>query len=449
MRRKLALITVIGLMAATLGAASASPARATTTPATTAASYIVQDLGTLPGDYASVAMGINASGDVVGWSSGPSGTRAFIYTAEAGMTALPALAGRPVSSARAINATGVVVGTASSSGTDAGHAVCWQSGVAQDLGTLGTGSSSEARDVNSSGTIVGSSGTDGGGLLGIHAFAFTDASGLVDLTPGYDSGHAEAINDGGDIAGWRNGRAFRLSGGTFTDLGVPADYAYSFGFAINETGQVAGHVVSPTGSRERIFRYSDGQMVLIGGLGEYNRAMGMNGSGDVVGVGLPVLGLRQGFLYTDAGGMRGLNQLIDPAAGWYVLGAGDINDAGQIVGWASGPDGQRAVLLQPTSAPPPPGAAPAAPSGLTAGARSGSRIRLSWTDNADDELGFRVQRARGSTGEWVRIASVGTDVTAFTDATAVAGRWYRYRVRAYNDAGASPWSNRVRIHARR
>ena len=39
------------------------------------------------------------------------------------------------------------------------------------------------------------------------------------------------------------------------------------------------------------------------------------------------LGLRQGFVFTDADGMRGLNQLIDPTAGWYVLGAGDINDA--------------------------------------------------------------------------------------------------------------------------
>jgi hypothetical protein len=274
---------------------------------------------------------------------------------------------------------------------------------------------------------------------------------MVDLTPGYDSGHAEAINELGAIAGWRNGRAFRLSGSTFTDLGVPADYAQSFAFAVNDAGQVAGHVVSPTGNRERIFRYSAGEMVLIGGLGEFNRAMGMNDRGDVVGVGLPVLGLRQGFLFTDADGMRGLNQLVDPNAGWYILGAADINDAGQIVGWASGPLGQRAVLLTPSTSPPPPpppDEPPAAPSALSGVALSGARVRLTWTDNATDELGFRIQRARGARGAWMRIASVGADVTRFVDRSVVPGKVYRYRVRAYNEAGRSPWSNEVRIRAR-
>lgn len=447
MRTKLAPLLGVALVAAALGAPP-SPTRGLTTPP-----YTIRDLGTLPGDYASVAMGINERGDVVGWSAGPTGTRAFIFTSESGMAALPALAGRPVTAARAINENAVVVGTASVGGTDPGHAVRWQAGVAHDLGTLGTGSSSEARGVNDTGAIVGSSGTDGGGLLGTHAFSFTDASGMVDLTPGYDSGHAEAISGDGAIAGWRNGRAFRLSGGTFTDLGVPVDYAYSFAFAINDAGQVAGHVVSPTGNRERIFRYSGGQMELIGGLGEYNRAMGINAAGDVVGVGLPVLGLLQGFLYTDADGMRGLNQLIDPDSGWYILGAGGINDAGQIVGWASGPNGQRAVLLTPTADQPPPpppppvATAPAPPSDLAGTALSDARIRLTWTDGADNELGFRIQRVRGSGGDWVRIGSVAADVTRFTDRTAVAGRLYRYRVRAYNDAGTSPWSNRVRIRA--
>jgi hypothetical protein len=272
---------------------------------------------------------------------------------------------------------------------------------------------------------------------------------MLDLTPGYDSGHAEGINESGDITGWRNGRAFRLSGSTFTDLGVPTGFAQSFGFAINDAGQVAGHVVSPTGSVERIFRYSGGQMVLISGMGEYNRAMGINSRGDVVGVGLPVLGLRQGFIYTDADGMRGLNQLIDPMSGWYILGAAAINDAGQIVGWASGPTGQRAVLLTPTSAPPPPPppieTSPAAPSGLSGVAQADASVRLRWTDNASNELGFRIQRARGSSGDWVRIATVGANVPTYLDQATVPGRVYRYRVRAYNDAGPSDWSNRVRV----
>lgn len=440
MRSSLVYPIVVGFVAATLTGPGAPIASAATEPA-----YLVEDLGTLPGDYASVAMGINRHGDVVGWSAGPAGTRAFVFTDAAGMSALPAPTGRPVTTARSVNASGAVVGTASAGGTDIGHAVRWQSGGVLDLGTLGTGTYSDGRGINATGVVVGSSYTSGGALLGIHAFRYDDASGLVDLTPTADTGHAEAINDVGQVAGWRNGRAFRLTGTTLLDLGVPAGFAQSFGMAINDAGQVAGHVVTGSGSLEQVFRYSDGVMSILGGMGEFNRALGINASGDVVGYGLPVLGLRQGFLYTDASGMRGLNQLIDPASGWFILGAGGINDAGQIAGWASGPSGQRAVRLTPTglTAPTP----PAAPSGLAAAVRS-SGVRLSWTDNSDNEAGFRIQRAVGSRGSFAYLATVGPDRSGFTDTTAVVGKVYRYRVRAFNEAGPSAWSNTVRIRMR-
>jgi len=438
-RRTFAVFVAGGLVAgAMLGAASPAQAASVT--------YSIEDLGTLTGDYASVAMGINQFGDVVGWSAGPTGTRAFVYTTAGGMAALPGPAGRQVSTARAINGSGTVVGTASTGGSDIGRAVRWQSGIATDLGTLGSGSFSEARGVNATGTIVGSSSTDGGGLLGTHAFRYSTASGMVDLTPGDDDAHAEGINDSGQIVGWRNGRAFRRTGTTFTDLGVPTGFAHSFAYAINGSGQVAGHVISGSGNSERIFRYSNGVMTVIGGLGEFNRAFGINAAGDVVGQGLPVLGLKQGFVYTDANGMQGLNQLIAPTSGWFILGATGINDAGQIVGWASGPNGQRAIRLTPSvaSATPPP-----APSALAADALAGAQVRLTWTDHAANELGFRVQRALGSQATFVLIGSTGANVTTFTDTTAKAGKTYRYRVRAYNDAGPSSWSNTVSIRARR
>jgi probable HAF family extracellular repeat protein len=439
MRRTLAVLATSGLL---VGAMLSSALPALAAPVT----YAVENLGTLPGDYSSVAWGINQFGDVVGWSVGPTGPRAFIYTNAGGMTALPALAGRPVSTARAINGSGVIVGTASTSTSDIGHAVRWQSGVARDLGTLGAGDFSEARGVNATGTIVGSSHSDGGSILGVHAFRYTDASGMVDLTPAIDDAHAEGINDAGQIVGWRNERAFRLTGGTFTDLGVAAGFSGSFGYAINGTGQVAGHVISGTGNSEQIFRYTNGAMTILGGLGEYNRAFGINAAGDVVGQGLPVLGLKQGFLYTNANGMQGLNQLIDPAAGWYILGATGINDAGQIVGWASGPNGQRAIRLTKVVAAPTP---PAAPTGLMGQAFSGARVQLTWTDNASNEQGFRVQRALASGGTFSQIGVVAGNVKTFTDTTAKAGKTYRYRVQAYNAAGSSAWSNIVSVRARR
>jgi probable HAF family extracellular repeat protein len=343
MRTSLFRVTVAVLLLVGIGGLS-TPARGVAAAPT----YQVEDLGTLAGDSASVAIGINQSGDVVGWSVGPTGTRAFLYTDEDGMTALPAPPGRPVTHARAVNGNGTVVGTASTGGSDIGHAVRWQSGTALDLGTLGTGTFSEGRAVNTAGVAVGHSYTNGGSLLGIHAFRHDDAAGLVDLTPTADDAHAEGINDAGQVAGWSEGRAFRLTGTTFTDLGVPVGFAGSFGSAINDSGQVAGHLINATGSSERIFRYTDGVgMVILGGNGAFNRASGINSAGDVVGQGRPVLGLSQGFLFTDADGLQGLNSLIDPTAGWFILGAGGINDAGQIAGWASGPEGQRAVRLTP------------------------------------------------------------------------------------------------------
>ena len=262
-------------------------------------------------------------------------------------------------------------------------------------------------------------------------------SGLVDLTPASD-GQAQAINDAGQITGWRNGRAFRISGNTFTDLGVPAGFLHSWGYAINGSGQVAGHVTSATGNVERIFRYTDGVgMVILGGTGSFNRASGINDAGDVVGQRLSA-----GFVFTDADGMRSLNSLIDPALGWFIFGGGDINNAGQIAAWASGPPGHRALRLTPVGDEIDP---PAAPSGLIGTVLSPTSVRLNWTDNSNNETGFNVHRALGPRGQFVQVAQVGQNATAFTDTTVLARRLYRYRVQAFNSAGASAWSNTIRI----
>ena len=432
-------ISVLAVTVATSGGLATATRGGAAAPTPT---YQVEDLGTLDGDYASAAMGINQRGDVVGWSMGPNGTRAFVYTDASGMTALPALAGRPVTTARAVNDDGVAVGTAATGGSDIGHAVRWKSGGATDLGTLDTGLFSEANGINAAGVIVGSSYTDGGSALGIHAFQYDDTAGLVDLTPATDNARAEAINELGQVAGWRNGHAFRRTGTTFTDLGVAPGFGSSFGVAINDAGQVAGHVITASGNSEQIFRYTDADgIVILGGSGELNRASGINSAGDVVGWGRPDLGLKQGFLFTDGDGMRGLNSLIDPAAGWFVLGAGDINDAGQIAGWASGPSGHRAVRLTHSNV----NAPPAAPSALSASVLSRSRVRLNWADNSANETGFRIDRSVGTHARFVLLAKVGADTTSYTDRTGTAGQAYRYRIRAFNATGPSAWSEPVTV----
>jgi len=85
---------------------------------------------------------------------------------------------------------------------------------------------------------------------------------------------------------------------------------------------------------------------------------------------------------------------------------------------------------------------PVAPSSLAATAASSSSISLSWVDNSNNETGFRIERATGSTGgSFTQIATVGAGVVAFSDTGRAASTTYRYRVRANNSAGDSAFSN--------
>jgi len=333
-----------------LGVAAAGPAAAATW-------YTVQSLGTLPGDTSSVATGLNNRGDVVGWSNGPGGYRGFVYTPAEGLTPLAGLPNRARAFPRDINDHGDIVGTADAGGVDLGHAVRWRNGVPQDLGTLPTGPYSAGWGINSFGDVVGESSTQVNGINVQHAFIYTDATGMVDLTPTADSAVARDINDAGQVTGYRAGgsyRAFRWQSGQMQDLGVLPGMAHSFGFAIEPAGSVAGSSKSASGNSEHIARYTD-MLGLhdLGGTGEHNQAWGINGALTVVGQ----LGQSsaRAFVYSDAEGLRNLNDLIDRSRGWVLQTAFDINEAGQIVGYGFNNlmQSTHAVLLTPTTKRPP------------------------------------------------------------------------------------------------
>ena len=61
-------------------------------------------------------------------------------------------------------------------------------------------------------------------------------------------------------------------------------------------------------------------------------------------------------------------------------------------------------------------------------------VGISWTDNADNEQGFIVER-RENADAWQQLASVSADVTTYADANISAVNTYLYRVAAFNQTG--------------
>lgn len=82
-----------------------------------------------------------------------------------------------------------------------------------------------------------------------------------------------------------------------------------------------------------------------------------------------------------------------------------------------------------------------APTNLIATPVSSSLINLSWTDNTDNESGFKIERAPGGSEAFAEIGSVGSNVTSYQNTGLTEGTTYRYRVRAYNSTSNSGYSN--------
>ncbi|MDM5177934.1 DNRLRE domain-containing protein [Massilia sp. DJPM01] len=87
-----------------------------------------------------------------------------------------------------------------------------------------------------------------------------------------------------------------------------------------------------------------------------------------------------------------------------------------------------------------PPAIPAAPGGLTATAASSSAINVTWTDNANNETGFDIERSTDNVN-WAALPAVGSNIQSYGNTGLAASTSYSYRVRAKNSAGNSPYSN--------
>src|SRR5690606_4407392 len=82
--------------------------------------------------------------------------------------------------------------------------------------------------------------------------------------------------------------------------------------------------------------------------------------------------------------------------------------------------------------------APAAPSGLSAAANGNSVVTLTWSDNSNNESGFRIERqTQQGGGSWgsVTVLTAPADAESYDDEP--GSGTHRYRVAATNFAGDS------------
>ena len=324
--------------------------------------YTATDIGTLGGSTVS-GTGINASGQVTGFSSttGNRATHAFLYSAGT-MQDLGTLGGT-TSQASGINASGQVTGFAQLAGDTAQHAFIYSNGAMQDLGTLG-GTNSGGNGINDSGAVTGFSDTRNGS----HAFLYSDGAmqdlGTLPTVNGVpQSSVGNAVNASGQVAGYSSvpqsnltEHAFLFSDGSLQDLGTfgpSGTELNSQGLGINASGQVTGFAeLAP--QVPHAFIYSNGMKQDLGTLGGTSEGFGINASGQVTGVAILADGVTQrAFLYSN-GKMVDLNSLLSPSQASVItlMFGRAINDSGQIVadGHDSTTSQNATFLLTPSNA---------------------------------------------------------------------------------------------------
>jgi probable HAF family extracellular repeat protein len=217
------------------------------------------------------------------------------------------------------------------------RAFIWQNGEKTDLGTLGSGSSASALGLNEWSEIVGYS-----ALVtppaGAHAVKWSNGA-ITDLTPelpANQSAAGTAINERGQVAGnFYFGAAFIWENGVRTPLGDLGGGS-SAASDINDNSVVVGssvtNVMTTLGLMPHPFRWQNGVMTDLGLLpgDEDGGAAAINNAGQIVGSSGRTdpdtyETFYRAFLYS-GGVMSAL-----PVPSWEAY-AGDINDAGVVVG---------------------------------------------------------------------------------------------------------------------
>jgi len=78
---------------------------------------------------------------------------------------------------------------------------------------------------------------------------------------------------------------------------------------------------------------------------------------------------------------------------------------------------------------------------LWCGEAAAAGLKLTWADNSINEDGFKIERRQGQAATFSQVATVVANVSSYTDSGLTDGTTYCYRVRAFNAAGDSAYSN--------
>jgi probable HAF family extracellular repeat protein len=182
---------------------------------------------------------------------------------------------------------------------------------------------------------------------------------MIDLgTLGGTNSSGFGLNNRGQVTGYSDilsdseAHAFVYRAGKMADLGTLGG-SFSIGYQINNLGDIVGDSYTDGDAEDHAFVYRKGKMTDLGTLGGFfSSAHGINGCGDITGTAETADGDLHAFIVT-AGVMHDLNALLDPmaGAGWVLIEALAINDAGQITGSGVINGARHGFVLTPMHAP--------------------------------------------------------------------------------------------------